>query len=78
MEEFINVLTWSPHPENPQIQKYKIYQLDKSERIPIAEINSGVYSYYHRHIQKEKEYNYIIVSVDNQGRESFPFFLKIE
>jgi hypothetical protein len=74
MEEFINVLTWSPHPENPQIQKYKIYQLDKSERIPIAEINSGVYSYYHRHIQKEKEYNYIIVPWITKAGKAFLSF----
>jgi len=73
--EYINVLTWAPNPENEPVQKYRVYQLDKGSRILIAEVNADTLSCLHRNIKIKQTYKYTIVSVDEFGRESYPYYI---
>ncbi|MFO7979350.1 MAG: hypothetical protein R6V00_00775 [Candidatus Aminicenantes bacterium] len=75
--EYINKLTWAPNPENNHVQKYRVYQLDKGSKTLIAEVDSDKLSCLHRNIQIKQTYKYIIVSVDESGRESYPHYTAI-
>jgi hypothetical protein len=50
----------------------------QSQKEFLAEINADIYKYWHRNIDKEKSYNYLIVAVDEEGNEGLPAYLRVQ
>lgn len=69
-EEFINVLTWKANPKNENIQKYRIYQVEGKNQILLVELNADTSEYWCRDVEKDKQYTYALVAVDDENRES--------
>lgn len=69
-EEFINVLTWKAAPKNENIQKYRIYQVEGKNQILLVELNADTSEYWCRDVEKDKQYTYALVAVDDENRES--------
>ena len=67
--EYINVLTWQPHPNNVNISKYRIYSIEGETQSLLVEFSANTYQYLHRQVAKDKTYTYILVAVNNEGRE---------
>jgi hypothetical protein len=75
--EYINVLTWQPEPNNVNIVKYRIYQIDGDSQNLLVELNAGIFQYWHRRVEKEKEYMYAICALNDEGREGGYSQLKV-
>jgi hypothetical protein len=67
--EYINVLSWQPHPENRDIAKYKIFAKHGSQRSLLAELDGSATQYLHRFVSKEETYEYVILAVNGEDRE---------
>lgn len=65
MVEYINVLEWQANPANQNIEKYRIYVVEGISRILLAELNPTVSEYWHRNVDKNKQYSYTLVAVKN-------------
>jgi hypothetical protein len=70
--ETINVLTWQANPDNENISKYRIYEMEGQNRSLVTEVEAGIFEYYHRNVQKDKQYTYALVAVDENNIESEP------
>ena len=72
--EYVNSLTWTTHPDNQglNIVKYRIYLQEESSRIFLADVASDTLEYWHRGVEKETSYTYIIAAVIEEGREGDP------
>ena len=44
----------------------------------LVEVSSDTFEYYHRNVEKEKEYIYALVAVDYIDREGEPAFITIK
>ena len=67
--EYINVLTWQANPYNENIVKYRIYEVDGESQNLLVELNASTFQYWHRRVEKDKPYTYIICAVNNKNRE---------
>lgn len=76
--EYINVLTWSPNPKNGNISGFRLYQVENKNLRLLAELNQETFEYRHRRVQKDKIYEYALVTVDDAKVESEPVYLKIQ
>ena len=70
--EYINVLTWRANPNNVNIAKYRLYQLEGKNRSQLAELGADTFQYWHRRVEKDKSYTYALIAVNTAGRESDP------
>lgn len=70
--ETINVLTWQANPDNENISKYRIYEIEGPNRSLVTEVDADTFEYYHRNVQKDKQYTYALVAVDENNIESEP------
>jgi hypothetical protein len=81
--EFLNRLTWSPHPRyaNSSIAKYRIYSVAKRNwqfekatglepRNLLVELNGKLLEYWHRKLNTDVEIEYVVTAVDDRGNES--------
>jgi hypothetical protein len=68
--EYINVLTWRAHPSNVNVVKYELYQVEGRDRTLVANLSADTLQYWHRRVEKDKEYTYALIAVNNTGRES--------
>ncbi len=68
-EEYINVITWEANPDNENIVKYRIYQVEGETQSLLVELNADTFLYWHRNVEKDKQYTYDLVAVDDEGRE---------
>ena len=79
--EYINVLTWQPNPENKNIVKYRIYQMEEESLSLLEEQDAQTfdktYEYWHRRVDKDKAYSYVLVAVDVDGREGDQAFITV-
>jgi len=69
LEEYINILTWQPNSLNQGINKYRIYQVVDGNRALLSEVNSDIFEYWHRNVEKDGRYTYVITAVDINNRE---------
>jgi hypothetical protein len=76
--EYINVLTWRAHPSNVNVVKYELYQVEGNGRTLVAELGAETFQYWHRRVEKDKEYAYALIAVNNTGRESDPVSVKVK
>jgi len=75
--EYINVLKWQPNPDNKNITKYIIYQVDEEKKILLAEVNASIHEYWHRGLENKKTYTYALVAVNNEGRKGEAAFFTV-
>ena len=76
-EEFINVLTWKANPKNKNLQKYRIYQIEEKNQILLVELSAATFEYWCRDVEKDKQYTYALVAVDDENRESLQTYTAI-
>ncbi len=69
LEEFINVLTWQALGLNREISKYKIYQVVDGNMTFLSEVSGDTFIYWHRDVEKDKLYSYMLTAVDANGKE---------
>ena len=69
LEEHINALTWQAHGLNRDISKYKIYQVVDGNLISLSEVSGATFEYWHRDVERNEEYSYVLTAVDANGRE---------
>jgi hypothetical protein len=70
--QYINILTWASNPDNVNIAHYKIYLLEGNQKTEIVVLGADTFSYWHRPVEKDKEYTYAIAAVNNEAREGAP------
>jgi len=76
--EYINVLTWEANPNNVNIVKYRIYQVEGESQSLLVELNADTFQYWHRGVEKDRQYAYILVAVNDEGREGNPAYLTVQ
>ncbi|MFO7865272.1 MAG: lectin like domain-containing protein [Candidatus Aminicenantes bacterium] len=78
--EYINVLEWEANPNNSgiNITKYRIYQMDGSQKNLLAELNADTYEYWHRDVDESTPHTYALAAVNAGGREGKPVYLTIQ
>jgi predicted ester cyclase len=76
--EYINVLNWAANPNNVDIVKYRIYQINGENRSVLIELNASIFQYWHRRVEKDEQYSYLICSVDSEDREGSPAQVSIQ
>ena len=76
--EYINVFSWQPDPNNVNIAKYRIYQIEGESRDLLVELNASTFQYWHRGVEKDKQYVYAICAVDDKGREGDPAHITVQ
>ena len=78
LAEQINALTWQAHPNNVNIVKYRIFQVEGRNRSLLVELNADTLQYWHRRVAKDKTYTYALIAVNNVGRESDSAFVTVQ
>jgi len=68
--EYINVLTWQSNPNNTNIVKYRIYEREGKNLSLLVELDASTFIYLHRGVEKDKQYTYALVAVDEDKIES--------
>ena len=78
--EYINVLAWSVNTTNMNISiwKFRVYQIDGGILRLLSELSSASFEYQHRGVERDKEYNYALFTVDEDGREGPSVYLTIQ
>ncbi len=69
LAQYVNILEWQPHPDNLGIKSYRIYQLNGDGLSLVAEVNSGMFEYWHKNVLKDQVYQYAICAVNDQDQE---------
>jgi hypothetical protein len=77
-KEIINVLSWQPNPLNVDIVSYRIYKVVGTSQALLAVVDASVYEYWHRGVEEDLAYSYILVAVGSDAREGRPAFLILE
>jgi hypothetical protein len=76
--EYINALSWRANPSNVNVVKYSLYLVEGRNRTLVAELGADTFQYWHRRIEKDKEYAYALIAVNNAGRESDPVSVTVK
>jgi len=76
--EYINFLTWQANSNNVSILKYRIYQVEGNAQSLLVELNANTFNYWHRGVEKDKQYTYALVAVNNEGREGDRAFITLQ
>ena len=78
--EYINVLKWEANPnnENKNIVKYRIYQKVENTQSLMIELDVNQFEYWHRKVEKDKEYTYALVAVNNENKEGEVAYITIQ
>jgi subtilisin family serine protease len=77
-KEFINVLTWQPHPLNVNIASYRIYEVLGQKWQILSSVDATSFEYWHRGINGDVSYSYALVAVNVEGRMGSPAFLTLD
>lgn len=80
MAEYINEITWEPHPlnENRDVAHYNIYVAEGSQLNLLAQVDQATFSYFHRGVEKRRDLTYALTSVDGEGQESLPAYYTLD
>ena len=78
--EYINVLTWETNPNNAELDivKYRIYEINGESWNLLVELNPNTFEYWHRDVDKDKQYMYALVAVNDEGREGDPAYITVQ
>lgn len=76
--QYINIITFAANPNNVDIQRYRIVQIETGGvTTEIASLDANTFVYWHRGVDKSKTYFYYIIAVNSEGRESPAAYLVI-
>jgi hypothetical protein len=76
--EYINVVSWRANPNNVNIAKYRLYQVEGKNQSLLGEVSAGTFQYWHRRVEKDKSYTYVLIAVNTAGRESDPVSVTVK
>ncbi len=76
-QESIIVLNWQAHPNNSDIDLYRLYEISGLSWLKLAEVDVSVFTYIHRRVELNKSYSYALVVVNKAGSEGTPAYLTI-
>jgi hypothetical protein len=76
--EYINVLSWQAHPNNVNIAKYKLFQVEGTTPRLLVELSAEALKYWHRNVRTDQDYTYVLVAVNNTNRESDPVYITVQ
>jgi hypothetical protein len=76
--EYINILTWQANPNNTNVTKYRIYQIEGESQDLVIELSAGTFQHWHRKVEKDKLYTYAICAVTDEGREGQPTHITVQ
>lgn len=76
--EYINVLTWQANPNNKNIKKYRVYQVEGENKILLGELAPQLFTYWHRRVEKDKPYVYALFAVNDENKEGNPVCTTIQ
>jgi CubicO group peptidase (beta-lactamase class C family) len=70
--EDIHILRWEPNPVNTgiNIEKYRIYHFLEARKLFLAEVDSGIFEYWHRKADKAGSTTYAITAITDNNEES--------
>jgi len=69
LEQYFHVLTWANNTLNSNISKYRLYLISGQDQTLLAEVDSGVFEFLHKNVEKDRSYLYQIKAFDIYGRE---------
>ena len=72
--ESIIVLNWQAHPNNSDIEIYRLYEISGSSWTKLADVDASVFTYVHRRVEMNRTYFYALVAVNNAGSEGAPAY----
>ncbi len=75
--ESIIVLNWQPHPDNSNIESYRIYEISGPGWFKLAEVDASVFAYLHRHVEMNRTYYYALVPVNEKGSGGSPAYATV-
>ena len=75
--EYINALTWQSNPSNRHIETYRIYLVEDQESILLTELNADTFQYWHRKVEKNKNYKYRLRAIDYKNREGRSIYCEV-
>ena len=67
--EYINAISWRANPKNLNIEKYRIYLLDGSNKSLVVELDADTFEYWHRDVEGSRSYTYLLKAVNLKNRE---------
>jgi hypothetical protein len=67
--QYVNVLSWQAHPDNVDVAKYRIYLVNGSVLILVAEVSANTLEYRHINVKKDEAYAYALCAVTSLGQE---------
>lgn len=76
--EYINALTWQSNPSNRHIEIYRIYLVEDQESILLTELNADTFQYWHRKVEKNKNYKYRLRAIDYKNREGPSTYCEVQ
>jgi len=76
--EYINVLSWQAHPNNVNIAKYKLFQVEGTTPRLLIELSADKLKYWHQKVRTDQAYTYVLVAVNNTNRESDPVYITVQ
>jgi hypothetical protein len=76
--EYIIVLNWQADPNNVNIMKYRIYQIEGESRNLLTELSANTFRYWHRRVGKDRQYTYTICAVNDEDREGDPTNITVQ
>ena len=77
-DEYIDVLTWEANPDNENIEKYRIYLIEGESRSLLIELDVNTFKYWHRNVEKDTQYAYALIAVNNENREGDPAYISVK
>jgi len=76
--EYINFFSWQSNPNNVDIVKYRIYLIEGESKSLLVELNANTFQYWHRRVEKDKQYTYAICAVNDESREGDPALITVQ
>lgn len=78
LSEYLNALTWQANPANENIVGYRIYLVEGGSRSLLADVNASTFEYWRRNVEGGRQYTYVLVAINNEGRESDPASITVQ
>lgn len=70
--ENVHILSWQHNPDNTNISAYRAYRLEGQSLIFITEVDGSMLECYHRGVDINRHYTYVVTAVDAEGQEGNP------
>ncbi len=75
--ESLITLNWEENPDNENIQKYRIYEMEGENRTLLAEVSSDTFRHMLRGVDKYREYRLALTAVDLNNTEGESAYLTL-